>query len=445
MRRILTTASAGAAVAGVVIAATPALVMAATPPVAHRSHRPPPTYSLIATATPATIRAGDRATIIATIKDNTARSQPGELMVHWQHPATAGRLAVLAAHRCAYQSKTAMSVCFFTVKAGATTSIRLAARGVTPGTTTAALIAIPSKAGASSKTSKTAKAGTDVATASVKLHVTKRPQGVHVGLTGPARASRGQTVRYIATATNPSNAAVQSVRLLLTFPRGLGHLSVGPRSKNDGCSVAGRVVTCTFSKIAPAHSESVTVQAAITSPVSRHASVRTPAKTPAKTAGKTAGKTAAAPAKQGRLQPLAGSAASHAGAKAVTLDPPAAKQDPQASRLTVTARITHVMCWDTATINASRDSRAAATTVLAADTPASPMVRPGARHNLTGPAAANRQDMPGGGPPGPPGPGRPGLPMTGAPLLQALAAAVVLLGAGILALVGARTRGRRAR
>lgn len=126
--------------------------------------------------------------------------------------------------------------------------------------------AVPTAATAA-QAAKSATTATTAA-ASARLKVIRRPAGVRVQLAGPAHASRGQTVRYTATAMNLGHAAVRGVRLRMAFPPGLAHLSL--RSTTGRCSATGHpatghLVTCTFRAVRAGGSASVTVRATVTS------------------------------------------------------------------------------------------------------------------------------------------------------------------------------------
>ena len=389
-----------------------------------------------------------------TIKNNTKRPQPGWLTVHWQGARTAqsaqgaraaqsaraaqgaraaqdarrtrgarsaGRLAVSAVRSCALDRKSATLTCSFSARPGATTMFRFGVRGTAPGVVNAAFTATPGRMGTAHRVGRARQAASAAqATTSARLRVVRRApegrpaEGVLVRLAGPSHASPGQTVRYTATVINTGQMPARGVRLQAVFPRGLAHLTLNQKArKTTACTIAGRVATCTFRRIATGERTAMTVRANVTAPVWRHAALASTARTTARTTARPAAKPRA---QAHRAQADAVSA--------VRLNATArrshgsARQAQARQHLTVTARIIRVICYyGPIKPNHVPGTLAVFTTVMQPTAPAAI------------PAAALSR--------------APRLPATGAPILAVCIAGAALVSLGVVALVGARRRSQQ--
>src|SRR6266536_2849338 len=326
----------------------------------HHAHGPVPIYSVTARPASATVQVGHRTAMTVTIKNNTKRPQPGWLTVHWQGARaaqgargtrgarSAGRLAVSAVRSCALDRKSATLTCSFSARPGATTMFRFGVRGTAPGVMNAAFTATPGRMGTAHRVGRARQAASAAqATTSARLRVVRRApegrpaEGVLVRLAGPSHASPGQTVRYTATVINTGQMPARGVRLQAVFPRGLAHLTLNQKArKTTACTIAGRVATCTFRRIATGERTAMTVRANVTAPVWRHAALASTARTTARTTARPAAKPRA---QAHRAQADAVSA--------VRLNATArrshgsARQAQARQHLTVTARIIRVICY----------------------------------------------------------------------------------------------------
>src|SRR6266571_3674958 len=437
MRRFLTVVTAS----GMVITApAPALALASThaltasralttshaltaTPAVHHGRGPLPAYSVRATPSSARMSVGHRATMNVTVKNKTRHSQPGRLTIRWRARGSTARLAVTAARHCAYDRKAATSACSFSVGPGATTRISFAVRGTAPGVANAIVTATPDRAAGARRSGRAhAAARTAPARTSATLKIVRRSRatqhasGMLVRLAGPSHATHGMSVRYTATVANHGRQAARGVQLKIGFPAGMTHLALTP--KTAACKIAGHLVKCTFRRIQAAGTASVTVRTAVTAPVWRQVAVAT--------------RKAHHRAQTARAQTSALSAAQlrthHGQRQDVTYT--------VRRRLTVTARITHVMCpclcnpagpagtagpAGPAGPNYVPGSQATITTVMQPNTPVAPMAVPG---RTLSPAK---------------------LPTTGVPVLPVTAAGAALLSLGALGLIAACKRRRASR
>jgi len=393
------------------VAATQAVTAASA---AHPGRGRLSAYSVRATPTSARMGVGHRMTMTVAVTNKTRQSQLGLLTIRWRAGSTTARLAVTPARPCAYDRKAATSACAFTAGPHATARMSFAVRGTAPGTANAVVTATPdraSRSGAARAAAKTAPATTTATLQVVRHSQPSQPASrMCLRLAGPSHTTHGMSVHYTATVANHGRRTARGVQFEMSLPRGLADVAVSP--KTAACKIAGqRLVKCTVRRIRAAGTAAVTVQAAVTAPVWRHVAVAS---------GK-AGATGRTPGAQANAR----SAARLGGQRGQRHD--LTRTVPR--RLTVTARITHMMCpccpclcgpsGTPAGPNYVPGSQTTLTTVMKPNPPVAPLAVPG---RTVSPAK---------------------LPMTGVPVLAVTIAGAALLGLGALGLIASRTRRRR--